>query len=181
MATLLSLNTRKKYFKELGLGEYNKANILKLQKKWFKRDKDKDGVYGKDTDTLLYNLYWVTKAAPHFSLNEFRCHCGGKYCTGFHTRLDKKLLKNLEKVREKFGGPVRISSPLRCPEWNKRQTGSVSNSKHTQGKAVDIYGTLTNSSAKRAKVKAYWYTLSGSNYCYYGTANMGSSVHCDVK
>lgn len=181
MATLLSKTKRKEYFKFLGLGEYNSANILKLQKKYFVRKKDQDGEYGPDTDTLLYNLYVVTKYAPHFKLTEFKCHCGGKYCTGYHARLDPQLLKNLEKVRKKFGGPIYISSPLRCPEWNKRQSGSATNSRHTKGKAVDIYGPLTNTSAKRAKVKAYWYTLTGANYCYYGTANMGNSVHCDVK
>ena len=30
--TMLSLNKRKAYFKALGLGEYNKESILKLQK-----------------------------------------------------------------------------------------------------------------------------------------------------
>lgn len=181
MATLLSLKTRKKYFEELGLGEYSEKNVLKLQKKYFKNTKEHDGKYGKNTDTLLYNLYQIKKCAPHFSIEEFRCHCGGKYCTGWHTRLSTQLLKNLEAMRNHFGCAIRISSPLRCPQWNKLQTGSVSNSKHTQGKAVDIYGTLTNSAAKRAKVKSYWYSLKGSNYCYYGTKNMGTSVHCDVK
>ena len=181
MVTLLSTAKRKEYFKFLGLGEYNPTNILKLQKKYFVRKKDCDGEYGPDTDTLLYNLYVVTRYAPHFALTEFRCHCGGKYCTGYPARLSIQLLKNLEKMRTKFGGPINISSPLRCPEWNKRQTGSASNSRHTKGKAVDIYGPLTNTAAKRAKVKSYWYTLTGSNYCYFGTSNMGSSVHCDVK
>lgn len=181
MATLLSKKTRRKYFHELGLGEYNEENILRLQKKYFKNHKEHDGKYGKNTDTLLYNLYQTKKCSPHFSVEEFRCHCGGRYCTGWHTRLSPQLLKNLEQVREHFGGPVRISSPLRCPQWNKLQTGSVSNSKHTQGKAVDIYGNLTNTSTKRASVKSYWYKLKGANYCYYGTPNMGSSVHCDVK
>lgn len=181
MATLLSLKTRKKYFKELGLGDYNSENILKLQKKHFIREKDKDGKYGPNTDILLYNLYWVTKLAPHFALKEFRCHCGGRYCSGYHTRLDKNLLINLEKVRAKMGGPVHISSPLRCPTWNRMQSGSAANSKHTQGKAADIYGPLTSTADKRARVKAYWYTLSGANYCYYGTPNMGTSVHVDVK
>lgn len=181
MATLLRTSTRKKYFDYLGLGEYNEENILALQKRYFQNKIDHDGKYGYNTDTLLYNLYVVARYAPHFELGEFRCHCGGKYCTGYHTRLSIQLLKNLEKVRAKFGGPVYISSPLRCPKWNRLQSGSATNSRHTQGKAVDIYGPLTSTAAKRAKIKAYWYTLTGSNYCYYGTANMGSSVHCDVK
>ena len=56
---LLAESTRKKYFKELGLGEYNKSNIKKLQKKYFSRQSDIDGIYGTDTDNLLRHVYNV--------------------------------------------------------------------------------------------------------------------------
>lgn len=178
---MLSLENRKKYFEELNLGEYTAKNVKKLQKKWFKDEKEHDGEYGKKTDILLVNLYRVTKNAPHFTLEEFRCHCGGKYCTGFPEYISVSLLKQLEKVRAKMGGPINITSGLRCKEWNKRQSGSATQSRHMTGKAVDITGQLTNTAAKRAAVKKYWYTLKDSNYCYYGTPNMGSAVHMDVK
>mgnify|MGYP004445419821 CR=1 FL=1 len=91
-----------------------------------------------------------------------------------------KLLKNLESVRVKFG-VTQVTSGMRCKTWNAKQTGSVSGSRHTKGKAADIAGAFTRSNGQRDKVKSFWYTLSGSNYCYHGTANMGTAVHCDVK
>lgn len=178
---MLSKANREKYFELLGLGEYNAANIKKLQKKYFKREKDIDGEYGSDTDKLLVNLYRVTKYAPHFKLTEFKCHCGGKYCTGYPAELSVQLLKNLEAVRTKYREPVNITSGIRCKKWNALQSGSATQSRHISGKAADITGVFTGTNAKRNLVKAYWYSLKGSNYCYHGTANMGNSVHVDVK
>ena len=40
---LLTTAKRKEYFDKLGLGEYNEANIKKLQKKYL-RKKDVDGI-----------------------------------------------------------------------------------------------------------------------------------------
>lgn len=177
---ILSKKQRQQYFKYLGLGEYNKDNIKKVQEKYFVRREDIDGEYGQNTDKLIVNLYRVNKYAPHFKITEFKCHCNGKYCTGYPAYLDIDELKNLEAVRKKFGA-TNISSGLRCKRWNAEQSGSVTNSKHTQGKAVDIYGAFTKTNAQRETVKKYWYTLHDANYCYHGTKNMGTSVHCDSK
>lgn len=177
---MLTVARRKEYFEYLGLGAYNKTNILKVQKQYFIRTKDHDGVYGKDTDKLIVNLYRVKKYAPHFKVTEFKCHCNGKYCTGYPAYLSIDLLKNVEKVRVKFG-VTNVQSGMRCKTWNSKQSGSASQSRHIDGKAVDISGSYTKTSKGRATVKSYWYTLSKANYSYYGTANMGTSVHCDVK
>lgn len=177
---MLSRKKRREYFEYLELGEYTNDNILKVQKQYFTRKADQDGLYGPNTDKLIVNLYRVKKYAPHFKITEFKCHCGGKYCTGYPDYLSEKLLKNLEAVRVRFGTTI-VTSGLRCRKWNSLQTGSASQSRHITGKAVDITGEYTRTSAGRAKVKAYWYTLPGSNYCYYGTVNMGASVHCDVR
>ena len=90
---MLSKKERAEYFKYLGLGEYTEENILKVQKKYFIRTKDHDGKYGPDTDKLIVNLYRVKKYAPHFSITEFRCHCGGKYCTGYPAYLSVNLIR----------------------------------------------------------------------------------------
>ena len=181
---MLSKTARRSYFSRLGLGEYTKANILKLQKAYFPEKcgikNNWDGIYGNDTDILLVNLYNVFTYAPHFKLTEFACHCGGSYCTGYPAILDKDLLKNLERIRVEFG-VTNVSSGLRCKKWNSKQTGSSSTSKHIKGKAADIYGTFTRSSNGRFKVKKFFMALSNSSYCYYGTPNMGSAVHVDVK
>lgn len=177
---MLSKKKRKEYFAYLGLGEYNGVNILKVQKMHFARKSDQDGKYGPNTDKLIVNLYRVKKYAPHFVITEFRCHCNGKYCTGYPEFLSVKLLQNLEKVRVKFG-ITNVTSGMRCRTWNAMQTGSASNSRHTQGKAADIAGAFTKTNAQRNKVKSYWYSLTGAGYCYHGTSNMGTAVHCDVK
>lgn len=177
---MLTTEQRKEYFNYLGLGEYNPDNVLKVQKKYFVREKDQDGKYGSNTDKLIVNLYRVKKYAPHFKITEFKCHCDGKYCTGYPAYLSVSLLKNVEAVRIKFG-TTHISSGIRCAKWNSLQTGSATQSRHISGKAVDLNGLYTTTTSQKAAVKKYWYSLPGTNYCYYGTANMGSSVHCDVK
>lgn len=178
---MLTKEKRKEYFKVLGLGAYNTGNIYKLQKKYFENEKEWDGKYGSKTDILLVNLYRMNKHAPHFTLEEFKCHCGGKYCTGYPAKLSTNLLVNLEQLRLTFNSFVMISSGLRCKKWNSLQSGSATQSRHISGKAADIYGPLTSSKTKRTNVKSAWYDLPNANYCYYGTPNMGNSVHVDVK
>lgn len=177
---LLSKDKRKEYFRVLGY-TYNTEGIYKIQKDYFTRPQDIDGKYGTDTDRLVVNLYRIRKYAPHFSITEFKCHCGGKYCTGYPAYLSVQLLKNLESIRAEFESPITVTSGIRCKKWNSLQSGSASQSKHIDGKAADISGSLTNTSGKRAKVKKRWYELPKANYCYYGTVNMGNSVHVDVK
>lgn len=177
---LLSKDKRKEYFRVLGY-TYNTEGIYKIQKDYFTRPQDIDGKYGTDTDRLVVNLYRIRKYAPHFSITEFKCHCGGKYCTGYPAKLSVSLLKNLEEVRAHFGTPVKITSGIRCKKWNSLQVGSAAQSRHISGKAADIYGAFTNSAQGRKATKTYWYMLPDVNYCYYGTANMGNVVHVDVK
>ena len=73
----------------------------------------------------------------YFSKNEFRCHCGGRYCNGFPVEPNLKLAHLLDQIREHFGKPVIITSPIRCPQHNAI-VGGVSNSQHLYGNAADI-------------------------------------------
>ena len=51
----------------------------------------------------------------------------------------------VQKIRDYFGKPIRISSGYRCPKLN-RAIGGAKNSQHQKGEAMDIQGTneLTN-------------------------------------
>ena len=69
----------------------------------------------------------------HFSRSEFKCGCG--YCD-FDT-VDVDTLALLEEVREWAMVAVVINSACRCDFWN-RSIGGSKNSKHVQGRAVDI-------------------------------------------
>lgn len=188
---LLSIPERKKRFKALGLGEYNTANIKKLQKKYFTRKKDIDGVYGTDTDRLLRHVYNCS-LVKNFKPEEFRCECGGKYCTGYPSYMKMVELNNLQKIRTHFGKPVKVTSGMRCKTYNSKCAGSIRNSKHLTGYAADIYiPGVTDTLAGRKKVINYAKTLPNHNYSYCNGYNssganiraayMGSAVHTDTN
>lgn len=187
---MLTVKRRQTYLKKLGFytgkidgveGTLTKKAYLALQKEYFTRAVDKTGKYDVNTDILLYNAYRVYKYCKNFSLKEFRCGCGGKHCTGYPVQLDADLLKNLQKMRDKYKAPMTITSGLRCQKFNDSLRGSIKTSKHTKGKAVDFKGTMTNSKAKRTAVKTYFKTLPQASYTYSDTASMGQAVHVDVK
>ena len=98
---LLSVSARKKRFKYLGY-EYNEEGIKKLQAKYL-RKKDVDGVYGPNTDNLLRHVYNVKKFTKNFAPEEFKCECGGRYCTGYPSYLKEVELKNLQSIRSHYG------------------------------------------------------------------------------
>ena len=46
----------------------------------------------------------------HWTREEFRCHCDGRYCDGFPSEPEETLVALLEDVREDFGSPAICSS-----------------------------------------------------------------------
>ena len=75
---------------------------------------------------------------PHFNRQEFVCCCEGRYCDGFPAEMNSDLLARLEAVRLLLGGPVIITSGVRCERRN-REVGGVPNSQHLFGQAADLY------------------------------------------
>lgn len=190
---MLSIRERQEYLKKLGLysgvldgveGSKTKAAYLELQKKYFTREKDIDGMYGPNTDTLLQNAFRVEVYTKNFDLDEFKCNCGGKYCTGYPAILDVQLLRNLQDVRDKYG-PAIITSGMRCKRYNNSLAGSSATSRHMKGKALDIFLDKTKMPSGRKEVMAYWKKLPRYNYTYCNIdgshPNMGNAVHVDVK
>lgn len=190
---LLTIKTRQKYLKALGMydgkidgkeGVKTKKGYRLLQNKYFTRNRDKDGIYGTDTDILLRNAYAVEAYTRNFDLPEFKCGCGGEYCTGYPVVLNTQLLKNLQAIRTKYGA-ITITSGIRCKKYNNSLNGSSSISRHMKGKAVDIHLAITKTVAGRKSIMNYWKSLPKYNYTYCNIngnyPNMGDSVHCDVK
>lgn len=188
---MLNIKARQKYLQYLGFykgeidgieGELTKNAYLKLQKKYFIRKQDIDGIYGNDTDRLLQNAYNVEAYTKNFELKEFKCQCGGRYCTGYPAILDTQLLKNIQKIRDKYGATT-ITSGMRCTQHNANE-GGVSNSKHKYGKAADFVNSTSRSESGRKAIMSYWRTLPGNNYTYCNIGgnypNMGRAVHVDV-
>ena len=189
---LLSVATRKKWFSYLGLGNYNRVGILKMQKRYFTRLEDQDGIYSKNTDILLRHLHHVKLYAPDFRPEEFRCGCGSKYCTGYPTWMRSKELKHIQTIRSHYGRPMTITSGLRCREFNRKLDGSSSASRHLAGYAVDFYmqGVTDNLEHRRKAIK-YIKQLKNHHYTYgdgidsngrqVHAPGMGNALHTDVK
>lgn len=189
---LLSVEKRKQYFKYLGLGEYNEANIKRFQKKAFTRKSDIDGVYGTNTDRALRHFRNVKKYAPNFKPEEFKCECGGKYCTGYPSWMKKVELENLQAIRDHYGKPMIVTSGLRCRGWNNAQQGSISQSKHLEGRACDFYmAGVTDTLANRKAAIRWIKTLPNHGYTYGNGYNsngvairaayMGNALHTDTN
>lgn len=165
--------------------------LKKFQKKYLYAEHYKLGVYNTATDNAIRSERTRQQAqAKNFKLEEMKCPCGGKYCSGFPTYVKKALWRNLQSIRDEYGKPVNITTQygggMRCSKFNGSTTGSITKSKHTQGKAADIYiSPLTNTYAGRKKVMAYYKKLPSYNYTYCSDGvnykNMGTSVHIDVK
>ena len=145
---LLTLAERKAAFKDLGL-EYNEANIKALQIKYMWRKSDWDGIYGKDTDNMLRTVWNTFTHTRNFDPKEFRCECGGRYCCGFPNYMKPHELMSIQAIRDHWGKPVKVTCGLRDATYNRKLNGSVSNSRHMTGEAIDFYqkgctDTLTN-------------------------------------
>lgn len=195
---LLSEAKRKELFKELGLGEYNKANILKLQKKYLLRKSEWDGIYGNNTDNLLRHLKAVKDCCKNFAPEEFRCGCGGRHCSGYPTWMKPVELKNIQSIRTHYGKSMIVTCGLRCTKYN-REVGGITKSEHLYGLAVDYYiAGVTDTLANRKKsiqwisrLPNHAYTYGNGIYVsttdgtiktgYKSAPGMGNALHTESK
>lgn len=147
-----------------------------------------DGLGGQETDDALKQAvasdlfrdntgeetagtFW--DEIQHFTREEFRCKCGGKYCNGFPAEPKEQLVRIADQLRKNLGVPITIVSGLRCPTWNSLQ-GGVENSQHMYGEAADIYAA----GCSQAQVEAELDKIGGIRYHY--PIKGSSNVHFDV-
>ena len=109
----------------------------------------------------------------YFTRDEFRCKCGGKYCNGYPSEPDERMVRIADQLRKNLGVPITIVSGLRCKTWNAIQ-GGVSNSQHMYGEAADIYAK----GVSQSRVEAELDKIGGVRYHYAITGS--SNVHFDV-
>lgn len=189
---LLSVEQRREYFAFLGLGEYNEANILKFQTKTFSRKRDRDGKYGKDTDTALRHFYNVKKYTKNFKPEEFKCECNGRHCTGYPDYMKPVELQHIQKIRDIYGKPITVTCGLRCKGYNAECKGSITNSLHLTGYAIDfVQAGVTDTLANRKKSIKTIKTLPNHHYTYGNGINsngvkvnapyMGNALHTDTN
>ena len=147
-----------------------------------------DGIFGAATEQRILEVistgeqpkdsvnvdtvqgFW--KDIRYFTRAEFRCPCGK--CGGFPVEPEDKLVRLADQVREHFGAPVIVSSGVRCQAHNDELPGSVKNSYHLRGKAMDFCVKGVSGATLLAYVKTlpihYAYQINGSDF-----------VHMDVN
>lgn len=188
---MLSLAERKALFKEIGLG-YNEATILAFQKKYMLRKSDWDGIYGPNTENTLLTVVYTFRYTKFFQPEEFRCECGGKYCCGFPTYMKPHMLMHIQAIRDHYGRPITVTCGMRDPVYNRKLNGSISNSKHCQGMAVDFYQRGVTDTLANRKMAIRWIKTQPFHTYTYGNginsngyrvkaSYMGNCLHTDVK
>lgn len=73
----------------------------------------------------------------YFDRSEFKCKCGGKYCNGYPSEPDERMVRIADAIRKRIGKPITVNSGLRCKTHNAN-VGGVSNSQHLYGTAADL-------------------------------------------
>lgn len=111
----------------------------------------------------------------NFKSKEFDCK--GKSCRCSATRIDSKLVRKLQVLRNWTGKSITINSGNRCPTHNKA-CGGTSSSYHlnTKGKAADIVVSGMTPEAVAKLAQELGFTGIG---CYNGSA--GRFVHVDTR
>ena len=107
----------------------------------------------------------------YFTLDEFRCKCGGKYCNGYPSEPDERMVRIADQLRKNLAVPITIVSGLRCKTWNAIQNGHAQ-SQHMYGEAADIYARGVSQSRVEAELDKiggvrYHYAIAGSNNVHF--------------
>lgn len=188
---LLSKTERKRILKEEGL-EYTAAGIKAFQKRYMLRKSDWDGIWGPNTDNTARTVDNVRHLTKNFKPEEFRCECGGRFCCGYPDYMKPHELILIQDIRSHFGKPVIVTCGLRCSTYNRRLNGSITNSKHLTGQAIDFYQNgVTDTLANRKRSLKWIKTRPFFTYGYGNGINsagyavrapyMGNALHVDTK
>lgn len=116
--------------------------------------------------------FWAS--VKHFDRREFRCPC--PRCGGFPVEPDHNLVRIADQLREDMGAVVTISSGVRCQAHNDELSGSVPNSRHVRGKAMDF--SVRGKSG--SQVNAYCQRMVSQGKLRYSYIISGAWVHMDV-
>lgn len=160
-------------------GQMSKAATKAFQKDF---GLEADGICGADTEQALKHAVCYGMPAKkdepesgdfwddikYFNQKEFACKCG---CGA--DKMEEKLIRTADKVREYFGAQITVSSGRRCAKHNAN-VGGVVNSRHLLGKAMDFQVRGKTS----AQVLFYVQKLPEIRYAY---AIDGSFVHMDIE
>lgn len=169
-----------------------------FQRDFFQMDSKIDGKCGSETEAALKHAVAYGMPAKkveadknvggktgtfwdeikHFTRDEFRCPCGK--CGGYPVEPKEALVRIADEMRGSFGRPMIIVPPdghsggsgVRCQKYNDSLSGSASNSRHIQGKAIDFSAPGVPASTIEAYLKKlinsgrirYWYKIQSGSY-----------------
>lgn len=189
---LLPEEKRKEILEALGYA-YDHDGILKFQQDYMARKKDWDGIWGQDTENTALTVYYTKKYTKNFKPSEFKCDCGGRFCCGYPDYMKPEELVHIQTIRDHYGRPITVTSGLRCKGRNRELNGSVENSGHLTGYAIDFYQAgVTDTLANRKKSIEYMRSLpnhkfsygqamKGTDGVYRSAAYMGNAMHTETK
>lgn len=123
--------------------------------------------YMKDSDWANFK---------NFKKTEFQCKCGKKYCNGYPHEIAYSLVEVMQRLRDRYGKSVKITSGLRCKTHNKN-VGGTANSKHPLGQAADF----SFSGMNKNEVIAWLKKQPEYSYAYTNESNMKYAVHITTK
>lgn len=153
-----------------------KAAISAVANGRFKKTTSTTNTTTTTNKTQTSGTYW--DEIKYFTRDEFRCPCGK--CGGFPVEPKEALVRIVDEMRGAFGKAVIIVPPdghsggsgVRCQKYNDSLSGSATNSRHIQGKAVDfsapgvsaaIIEAYLNKLLNAGKIR-YWYKISSGSY-----------------
>lgn len=134
-------------------------------------ERDEPNTSGTPPDNT--GTFW--DGIKYFRREEFHCPCSR--CGGFPVEPEERLVRVADRVRAHFGKPIIISSGVRCQAHNDELRGSVKNSRHVRGKAMDFCVQGFSSAA----VLPYIQSLVKSGNLRYTYAINENYVHMDVE
>lgn len=183
---MLDDKTVKEYLDELGYASVKSFQAAVMYPQYV------DGVYGPQTENALISAINVKRNTKNFSVKEFRCECGGRYCCGYPATLKVEMLRNIQAIRDHYGRPITVTCGLRDKTYNSKLGGSIQNSLHLSGQAVDFYQRGVTDTLANRKASIKWIkTLPNHHYTYGNGINsygngvsapyMGNALHTDVS
>ena len=123
-----------------------------------------------DKPTGSTGSWW--DSIKHFRREEFKCKCGGQFCSGYPAEMQEDVVRIADAAREHFGKPGHVVSGLRCQKWNAHE-GGVANSQHMYGEAIDLRIDGVDSETLRL------FVASQPNHRYSYRIN-STNVHFDI-
>lgn len=131
-----------------------------------------DGIFGAKSRARMKEYLNSWDCIKYFKKSDFNCPCCGK------NNMRIEVVKIADQIRAHFGKPAHITSGTRCVKHNAKQKKSVPNSRHLDGRAIDMY--VDNVSG--GTLLAYCKTLVANKQLRYTyrISDTGMACHIDI-